>query len=161
MAAGPSIDLLASINRFMTLIARVEATQNTIDKWLDKTFEWGSADCGQMVASHLQEFGLTTPLEAAGRYSTELGAQRAVRKTGAKTMEDIVDQMGFTRISPASAIVGDIVGFPGGRDEDHVWTALGVHTGSDKIIGFAAAPGEEAVVRAGPVSVCTVAWSMR
>jgi hypothetical protein len=141
----------------MTLIARVEATQITIDKWLDEEFNWGTADCGQMVGDHLENLGFETPLVKAGSYTTELGAQRAVRKTGAKSMEEIIDQMGFERIPPASAIVGDVVGFPGGSEEKP-WTALGVHTGSDKILGFAAAPGEEAVVRTGPVSICTVAW---
>lgn len=142
----------------MNLIARVENTQKTIDTWLDKTFEWGAADCGQMVGNHLETMGFKTPLTEAGRYTTELGAKRVMKRLGASSMEDFLDKLGFERIAPATAIVGDVVGFPGGRDEDHAWTALGVHTGSDKIVGFAAADGEAAIVRVGPVSVATIAW---
>lgn len=142
----------------MNLIARVENTQNTIDTWLDREFIWGTADCGQMVGGHLEAMGITTPLATAGSYKTEIGAKRVMSRLGASSMEDFLDRLGFERIPPATAIVGDIVGFPGGRDEDHQWTALGVHTGSDKILGFAAADGEAAIVRVGPVSVATMAW---
>ena len=142
----------------MDLIARVNATQTTIDLWLDKTFEWGTADCGQMVGSHLASMGVETPLAKAGSYSTEIGAKRVMKRLGASSMEDFLDKLGFERIAPAAAIAGDVVGFPGGRDEDHQWTALGVHAGTDKIVGFAAADGEDAIVRVGPVSVATVAW---
>jgi hypothetical protein len=141
----------------MNLIARVDATQKTIDHWLDAEFEWGSSDCGQMVGSHLEMLGFKTPLSDAGNYTTELGAKRVMRKLGASSMEDFLDKLGFERIAPASAITGDVVGFPGGS-EGKEWTALGVHVGTDKIVGFAAAPDEVAIVRAGPVSVCTVAW---
>lgn len=141
----------------MDLIARVDATQKTIDHWLDAVFEWGSSDCGQMVGSHLEALGFDTPLSVAGTYTTELGAKRVMRKLGASSMEDFLDKLGFERIAPASAITGDVVGFPGGSEGEE-WTALGVHVGSDRIVGFAAAPDEAAIVRAGPVSVCTVAW---
>jgi hypothetical protein len=142
----------------MDLIKRVSATQQTIDTWLDEQFQWGTADCGQMVGSHLETCGFETPLSNAGAYKTELGAKRAMKKLGASSMEDFLDKLGFERIPPASALVGDVVGFPGGVDEDHAWTALGVHVGTDRIVGFAAAEGEDAVVRVGPVSVCTIAW---
>ncbi|APX65591.1 hypothetical protein AV944_06730 [Sphingomonas sp. LK11] len=142
----------------MDLIARVNATQATIDKWLDKTFEWGTADCGQMVGSHLESLGLSTLLSQAGTYTTEIGAKRVMKRLGASSMEDFLDKLGLPRIAPASAVVGDVIGFPGGRDEDHQWTALGVHVGASDILGFAAADGEDAIVRVGPVSVATVAW---
>ena len=141
----------------MDLITRVEATQKTIEAWLDQTFEWGTADCGQMVGAHLEALGHTTQLAEAGNYKTELGARRVIRKLGASSMEDFLDRLGFDRIPPAMALVGDVVGFPGGSD-DRPWTGLGVHVGGDRLIGFAAAPDEAAIVRTGPVSVCTVAW---
>ena len=141
----------------MELIARVIGTQKTSDKWLDQDFKWGTADCGQMVGDHLDSLGFTSPLSKAKPYKTELGARRVMKKLGASSMEDFLDQLGFDRIAPAAALPGDIVGFPGGTD-DHEWTALGIHVGGDKIAGFAAADGENAIVRIGPVSVCTVAW---
>ena len=88
----------------------------------------------------------------------KIGAKRVMKRLGASSMEDFLDKLGLPRIAPASAVVGDVIGFPGGRDEDHQWTALGVHVGASDILGFAAADGEDAIVRVGPVSVATVAW---
>lgn len=144
----------------MNLIERVERTQKTIDLWLNRTFQWGTADCGQMAGSHLDACGVTTPLAQAGNYKTEIGARRVMRRLGATSMEDFLDNLGLDRIAPASALPGDIVGFPGG-EEGNEWTALGVHVGDDRIIGFAAAQGEEAIVRVGPISVATMAWRVR
>jgi hypothetical protein len=139
------------------LIERVETTQKTIDHWLGQEFEWGVADCGQMVGWHLEQTGMTTPLKDARAYTTDIGAKRAMRALGADSMEDFIDRLGFERIAPAMAIVGDIVGLPGGTDDDQ-WTALAIHTGQDKILAFAAAEGDVARVHSGSASVATIAW---
>lgn len=139
------------------LIERVESTQKTIDYWLGQEFEWGVADCGQMVGWHLEQAGITTPLKDARAYTTDIGAKRAMKALGADSMEDLIDRLGFERIAPAMAIVGDIVGLPGGTDDDQ-WTALGVHTGQDKILAFAAAENDVARVHSGSASVVTIAW---
>lgn len=139
------------------LIERVELTQKTIDFWLGQPFEWGVADCGQMVGAHLEQAGITTPLKDARAYSTDIGAKRAMKALGANSMEDFIDGLGFERIAPASAIVGDIVGLPGGTDDDQ-WTALGIHTGTNRILAFAAAEGDIARVHSGSDSVATIAW---
>lgn len=139
------------------IIERVEATQKTIDYWLGQDFEWGVADCGQMVGWHLETAGYSTPLKDARAYSTDIGAKRAMKALGADSMEDFIDRLGFERIAPASAIVGDVIGLPGGTEDDQ-WTALGVHAGQDRILAFAAAQGEVARVHSGQASVATVAW---
>lgn len=142
----------------MNLIERVKATQETIDTFVGLPFEWGVGDCGQLAGQHLEALGIETPLARVAGYTTEIGARRAIRKLDANSMEDVVDALGFERIAPAAALVGDLVGFPGGRDEDHAWTALGVHTGGDRIIGFADPDGSGGACHWGPVSICTVAW---
>lgn len=141
----------------LNLIDRVTATQATIDTYHECPFEWGQADCARLAAHHLQTLGLNTRLDEAAGYSTELGAKRALKKLGANSMEDLADAMGFERIPPASAIVGDLIGFPGGR-EGAEWTALGVHVGGDRIMGFADPDGTGARCELGPTHVCTVAW---
>lgn len=139
------------------LIARVTATQTTIDTYHERAFEWGEADCARLAAHHLQSLGVTTRLDEAASYTTEIGAKRALKRLGATSMEDLADAMGFERIPPASAIVGDLVGFPGGR-EGAEWTALGVHVGGDRIMGFADPDGSGARCEFGGAHVCTVAW---
>jgi len=141
----------------MNLIDRVAATQTTIDTYHERPFVWGSGDCAHLAADHLAALQIETRLSEAASYSTEIGAKRALRKLGAASMEDLADALGFDRIAPASAIVGDLVGFPGGR-EGAEWTAIGVHVGGERIMGFADPDGSGARCEFGPVSVCTVAW---
>lgn len=142
----------------MNLIDRVNGTQQTIDKFYGQPFKWGVSDCGQLAGQHLEALGIKTQLGEVGSYKTERGAKLALKRLGATSMEDVVDQLGFERIAPASATVGDIVGFPGGSDEKP-WTALGVLCSSDHILAFAD-PEQTGEARGelGPVHVCTVAW---
>lgn len=137
----------------MNLLDRVEGTQKTINQFFDKPFEWGTADCAILAATHLENFGYETVMRNARGYSTAIGAKRALHDLGAQSMEDLVDSYGFERIPPAAALPGDIVGFPGG-EEDNEWTALGVVTDPGlTLIGFA-----NGRCMKGPTHVCTVAW---
>lgn len=139
----------------ISIIDRVDATQKTIDEFLFRTFTWGNCDCAHLVTAHLGKLDRTTRLSEAGKYSTELGARRAMKRLGAASLEDFLDQMGFERIPVASAVAGDVIGLPGGTEE-HEWTALGVHIG-DRILAFADS-GSGVRCEWGPISVCTVAW---
>ncbi|QDK32667.1 DUF6950 family protein [Sphingomonas sp. IC081] len=137
----------------MNLLERVERTQKSIDEFFGQPFKWGEADCGILAGRHLENMGFETRLAEARRYSTELGAKRAMTALGCASMEDFIDAYGFQRIPPAMALPGDIVGFPGGSDE-RPWTGLGVMIDAgEHLIGFA--NGE---VMRGPARVCTVAW---
>lgn len=137
----------------MTLLERVQRTQTTIDEFFGQPFVWGGADCGVLASRHLENMGFETLLSKARRYTTEIGARRAMTALGCRSMEDFVDAYGFERIPPAMTLPGDIVGFPGGAD-DRPWTALGVMIDAgEHLIGFA--NGE---VMRGPAQVCTVAW---
>jgi hypothetical protein len=141
----------------MNLIDRANGTQTTIDNFAHTEFAWGSRDCGQLAGQHLEILGFETALKAAGNYKTERGAKIALGRLGFPDMEAVVDALGFERIAPAMAITGDIVGFPGGSEEKP-WTALGIHVGGDRVMGYADVLGEGPTCEFGPVSVCTVAW---
>jgi hypothetical protein len=141
----------------MTLIERVAATQKTIDTFLNVEFEWGTADCAQLAARHVEALGIPSRLSEAPNYKTERGARRALTVLDVKSMEGLVESHGFASIAPASALVGDIVGFPGGTNEKP-WTALGIYCGGDRILGFADVDGSGARAEYGPLSVCTFAW---
>ncbi|WP_334185080.1 DUF6950 family protein [Novosphingobium sp.] len=137
----------------MDLLERVTKTQTTIDQFLNKDFAWGEFDCAALAATHVENLGFETVRSKARKYSTEIGAKRALHKLGYSSMEDLVDSYGFERIPPAMAITGDIVGFPGGTD-DHQWTGLGVMIDPGQhLIAFA-----NGRCMVGPTSVCTVAW---
>lgn len=137
----------------MNLLERVRHTQKTIDEFFGQPFVWGKSDCGILAGRHLENMGFETLLPKARKYSTEIGARRAMRALGCGSMEQFVDAYGFERIPPAMALPGDVVGFPGGED-DRAWTALGVMIDAgEHLIGFA--NGE---VMRGPARVCTVAW---
>lgn len=141
----------------MNLIERRDATQKTIDRFAHTDFAWGERDCGQLAGHHLEACGIETPLSDAGNYKTERGAKLVLARLGVKSMEEIVDGLGLQRIAPASALVGDLVGMPGGTNEEP-WTALGVHVGGDRVMAFADVVGNGPSCEYGPVTVCTVAW---
>lgn len=141
----------------MILIERVAATQKTIDEFLHVEFEWGRADCAQLAGRHVEAFGLLSRLAEAPNYKTERGARRALATLSVASMEELVASHQFEQIAPALALVGDIVGFPGGTEEKP-WTALGVFVGGDRILGFADIDGSGARCEYGPLSVCTIAW---
>lgn len=137
----------------MNLLERVTATQKTIDEFLDVEFQWGKFDCANLAATHVENFGFETVRGKARKYKTELGAKRAMHLLGCSSMEDFVDAYGFERIAPAATLPGDLVGFPGGAEDD-VWTALGVVIDAgERLIGFA-----NGVCMVGPTNVATVAW---
>ncbi len=140
----------------MKLFERVTATQRTIDDHLHKPFIWGELDCAILATNHLANLGYTTRLKEAGNYRTELGAIRALKRLGYNDLADIGDAMGFERIAPAAALVGDIVGLRGGT-EAREWTAIGVCVGNGRVIAFADA-GNGPRCEWGPIEACKIAW---
>lgn len=142
----------------MNLIERVRITQKTIDQFLFRNFEWGTVDCAQLCDFHAKLAGHSTPLSKAGSYKTERGAKLALRKAGASNMEELVGLV-LQPIAPAYAMVGDIVGLPGGSPEKP-WTAIGVHVGEDKVIALANSTGLGDRVEWGPANLITHAWSI-
>lgn len=140
----------------MNLFERVTATQRTIDDHLFKPFAWGVHDCAILATNHLANLGYTTRFAEAGRYKTERGAIRAMKRLGHDDLEGFADAMGFERIAPAAALVGDIVGLRGGT-EAREWTAIGVCVGNGRVIAFADT-GNGPRCEWGPVEACKIAW---
>lgn len=128
----------------------MEATEKAVAKFHEKPFEWGRRDCVHLAAFVLRELGHPDPLANVGRYTTLLGAKRAMRRAGVKDFADYIDQMGFVRIAPAAALQGDLIGLPG----QHGMLALGVSLGQDRVLAFA--PNH--VASWVSPSVCTHAW---
>lgn len=78
-----------------------------------KPFEWGAHDCALHPADGvLAQTGDDLAAEFRGRYSTETGAVRALKRYGAGTLADTFAAK-MPEIDPADAIMGDVVIFEG------------------------------------------------
>lgn len=121
-------------------VRRTRAAQNTLDVWSKRKMKLGTSDCVRMIAAHLRSMGHKVRLPASGSYGTYAGALKALKAAGHASVADALDAMGFERIAPAAAIVGDIVMLPA----DHPLGAFTVALGNGRVVGF----HEEAVTAA-------------
>lgn len=144
--------------QFDTVI-RAQAAQATIDKFFSKPLIWGKRDCVRMAAFALMEMGHADQLRGVKSYSTPLGAKRAMKAAGVKDFAAHLDRMGFERIGYASALPGDLVGFPGAfHRADDESLALGVFIDHNRILGFAPGPNGAVCGWASADQVVTHAW---
>lgn len=80
-------------------------------------FEWGAADCCTFAAGAVEAMtGIDPMAEFRGRYATEAGAARALRRYGAGTLEATLDAkfperpIGFARRGDLATNEGGAVG---------------------------------------------------
>lgn len=135
------------------LILRRDAAQSTLDRFLDKPFAWGKADCVRMVAHNLRALGYRPNLARGGSYSSEVAAKRALKAAGFTRLEETMDGIGLPRIPSASALVGDIVALT--ADDD--WPALGVALGNGSVLAFNAHTGRAGVCKPAAADI-VAAW---
>lgn len=111
---------------------RVAAAQSTLDAYRDRPLVWGAHDCARLAAHALRQLGLPTPLAKFGRYSTAMGAARALKRRGFNDLGEVLDEMGFPRIPPAASLPADIFGLlaEGGG------VALAVALSNGRAVGF-------------------------
>lgn len=114
---------------------RRDAAIHTVVAYLDKDFRWGEADCVRLAASVLRNLGYKPGLNRGGRYTTEFGAARALRRAGFTTTEGWVDDVvgPDNRIDLTLVKQGDIIGF---NDGSASLTALSVSLGNGRVLGF-------------------------
>lgn len=114
------------------MVARVAATQATLDRFKSAQFAFGKNDCARIVAFHLRKMGVAVRLAKAGSYTSALGARRALARTGFASLAAALDAHGLLRIPPAAAIVGDIIELPGAGS----FGSLVVCVGNGRVIGY-------------------------
>lgn len=122
-----------------SLILRARAAQATLDEWKTRAFRLGEADCARLAASHLRRLGHRIKLPAARSYRTVKSAEAALDKLGLATMVDALDALGFERIAPACALVGDIIQMPSDPDRAVVSSRLAsltVAMGNGRVLGW-------------------------
>lgn len=125
----------------MNLAERAQATASVIDRFRGKPFAWDtSGNCVHLMRAQAAALGVSMPV--VPRFRTPLGAQKALRKTGFKTLEAWMDGH-FPRIAPARMIVGDVGMVPG----DAPFNALVVAVGGAKVVGWHEASDVLEVIR--------------
>lgn len=118
----------------LELVRRAEIAQATLDRFKDRAFAYGSADCVQMAAFHLRGMGHQVLLSKGGRYRTGVGAVRALKRAGFNSLSEAIDAFHFERIAPAAALVGDILALP--HEEGAQLEALAVALGNGRVLGW-------------------------
>lgn len=120
------------------LIRRQEATQATVDRFVNRPLVWSTNDCARMAAFHARKMGYKTPMPKAGSYRNPRAAIKALRDvTGHTRIEEVLEHyMGFIPIPYAMALMGDLCTMPSADDED--WAALFVVLDNGRLLGFLA-----------------------
>ncbi len=114
------------------MLQRRDAAQATLDQFKDRPFKFGQRDCARMTAAHLRRLGYQVKLPAAGSYASARSALKMLRSRGFATIADALDAMGLERITPAAALVGDIVQ----GDAGDPIGALGIVLGNGRLVGY-------------------------
>lgn len=116
------------------LVVRVRCAQATRDEWFGKAWRMGEADCARMAASHLRRMGHAVKLPAKGRYRTVKSARAELLARGFANLPEAMDAMGFERIVPARAIVGDVMELP--EEEGTGIGSLVIALGNGRVLGW-------------------------
>lgn len=115
------------------LVLRVKAAQATRDEWWETPWRMGEADCVRMAASHLRRMGHAVRLPPAGSYRSVRSAAMKLKARGHDTLAEAMDAMGFKRIMPAAALVGDVIELP---SEIAALGTLVVALGNGRVLGW-------------------------
>ncbi|WP_132390231.1 hypothetical protein [Novosphingobium sp. PhB165] len=111
---------------------RHAAIEATMSRYRQLPFEWGKVDCAKVAAFHLRQIGLKLSLSKAGRYSSPLGAARALKRLGYSTLAEMADGIGLCPIPPAYLMLGDIAEIEG----DSPIGTICLYAGNGNLFGF-------------------------
>lgn len=104
-----------------------------MDTFLGEPFKWGANDCARLAAFVLLRAGYKPNLSQFGDYRSDLSARRALKARKMATVLDWMDSIkGLARITPAAALPGDLIAFPGVGG----WDGLTVALGNGRVLGF-------------------------
>ena len=140
----------------MDLIARHRVTAETVKRWQGRAFAWGKADCVRLVVCHLGRCGLPSPLGKAGTWGSAVGAAKALQRMGHASVADALDALGLPRITPARAMVGDIVALP---SEDH-FDALGIVLGNGRVLAWIGGDADQGCAVLQPLLPPATVWQL-
>jgi hypothetical protein len=110
------------------LIARMKATQKTVDRFKGQAFDMGRVDCIRLAAAHARHAGRRIRVPD---YGDRVSAARALRAEGHGTLHEAMDAH-FERIAASRVMIGDYVETPGTEGFSAVMVALG----NGRALGF-------------------------
>jgi hypothetical protein len=102
---------------------RHRALEKTLAKYRGRPRDWKTIDCVRMLRSHLVAMG-HKKVPKLPRYSSALGAKRALKAAGFATIAEMIDSI-LPRIAPAMALPGDVLLVRGDEGFDAVTLSLG------------------------------------
>jgi hypothetical protein len=115
------------------LVLRRNAAQDALDHWRPRKWRMGENDCLRMFARHARKLGHRFKIPPARSYRTVKGAMQKLEELGHADLPAAIDALGFERIPPAAAIVGDLVQLPGTDDR---LPALTIALGNGRVVGW-------------------------
>jgi hypothetical protein len=111
------------LNRLPDGERRRRALTATMAKYAGRPLDWRKSDCIRMLRSHLVAMG-HRGLPPLPRYSTPLGAGRALKASGHDTIESLLDAL-LPRIAPSRMLLGDVALMQGEGSFDAVTLCIG------------------------------------
>lgn len=135
----------------MDYIRRIEAALATKTAFEGKPLDYKSVDCLRIADYCLRQLGHKKPTKGVRKYSSQLGAVRALKASGHANLVEAVNGYGLEPIAPAQAIAGDIIAYAG---EEFGGYALGVSIGDNKFLGI----GPDGIVGAAEIWAASFAW---
>lgn len=128
------------------LIKRNRALEKTRKRFEGKPFVFGKTDCLKLVRYHLVQMGHRN-LPLPPRYSSALGARKALKAQGVDTLAELLDRH-LEQVAPAAMLPGDIcqVQAETGDGDDGFGETLAISLGQ-KIWGWHPdAPGMDVLI---------------
>ena len=116
------------------MVKRQRAAQACIDRFVGKPYTPGVRDCARLAAHSMHGMGRKVGLLKGVKYTSEVGAVKALRKLGFADLIAAVDALGLERIPPAAALPGDLVAMPCAPGP--FGCALMVAVGNGRVLGF-------------------------
>lgn len=119
------------------LALRAVQTEMVIEALRDVPFNWNGASCIHLARA--QAFALGHQVPRVPRFKTARGAMRALKKQGAASVAELLDQWFPRHPAPAFARVGDLVLLPGEDAEgnlDHRIGAVCIADGQGNLFGW-------------------------
>lgn len=123
---------MTALHSLPPIQARAAAAQATLDRFKDRELRYGVNDCVRMTAMHIRRLGWSVPLPNCGSYRSAASGLKRLRELGHDNLAGALDALGFPRIAPAAAVVGDVLLLPG---DDRIG-ALAIALGNGRAIGY-------------------------
>lgn len=121
------------VKKLPALVRRRDAAQDALDHWRPRKWRMGESDCVRMFARHARHLGHKIKIPPARSYRTVKGALKKLEELGHASLPEAIDALGFARIAPAAAVVGDLLQLP---SEDDRLPALTIALGNGRVVGW-------------------------